>query len=164
MDKLTFKYDILYILKDRCEFKRFKRKSFFQTLSDIYISRGGLGLLLLSFMILGVYLITNLIIPVPLMFVYSMTGPLCLSIFSLIITYYEQHKNVTILISDILKLNISKNKKTLQVEYKDSKRIRIKTVDMPDADNARQDIIDQLSEMQLNEKRKTKNSKDNEDN
>jgi hypothetical protein len=150
MDKLTFKYDIMYVFNDRYEFKSFKKKSFFKILSDIFIYRAGYALLGCVFVVLILHLILQLIhVPIE-EYINSMIAPFFFFLIVIITIYYSQHKNVTILISSIQKLHVNKNRKSLIIEYNDvNKRLKVKSVDMPDTDSARQDIINQLNEANI---------------
>jgi hypothetical protein len=136
----------MYVFKDRYEFKCFKKKLFLKKLSDSFISRAGYALLGYIFVVLILHLILQLIhVPID-MYISSMISPFFFFIILIITIYYGQHKNVIILTSNIRKLYVSKNRKTLLIEYNDdNKRLRLKVIDMPDADSARQDIINQLN-------------------
>jgi hypothetical protein len=144
MSELVFKYDVMYVYDDRYEFKRIKKKPFFKILSDIFLSKTSYAFLIIPVYMLIMYPITGEIetrhIP-PVIFVF---------LFFAITRYYEQHKkNVTVLISDIQELCISKDKKTMRLEYKDNdnERYRLKIVDMPDTNSARQNIVSQLNKI-----------------
>ncbi|MDR0756835.1 MAG: hypothetical protein LBF85_03210 [Tannerella sp.] len=147
MDKLTFKYDIMHLFSDRCEFKHFKKKPFFETLVDIFVSKLSYAFLLIPFFVLILHLIIEALtandVPVDMLYLLCLITPIFLFV---IMTYYEQHKNVTILISDIRKLYVSRDGKILRIEYKENKRLRIKAVDMPDSG---QYIINKLKEANL---------------
>jgi multisubunit Na+/H+ antiporter MnhE subunit len=139
----------MYLSKDRCELKRVKRKPFLKILADIFISRMGGVLLLWLFIILIIYLITYLM-NVSQIFISALIGPFFIEPIDKIITYHMQHKNITISVSNIRKLCVNKDRKTLTIEYNDdNKRLKIKVVDMPDADRAKQYIINQLNERNL---------------
>jgi hypothetical protein len=61
--------------------------------------------------------------------------------------YYEQHKNVSVLISNIEKLCVSKDKKTLRIEYFNGNRYSIKIIDMPDTEGENQHVVERLNEI-----------------
>jgi hypothetical protein len=65
----------------------------------------------------------------------------------LIELYREQHKNVTVSISNIEELCMSKDKKTLRIKYFNGNRYAVKIIDMPDADDENQCVIEQLNEI-----------------
>jgi hypothetical protein len=150
-NELIFNYDIMHVFEDRYEFKRFKKKPIFKILSDIFVSRAGfvflITILVLALMHLVTYLAVYLLMSASsVLFIISNTsGVFCFIMFDKIITYYVQHKNISIPVSDVKKLYLSKNKKTLNIEYKRGKKV----VDMPDIDNESQDVIAQLNKMQL---------------
>jgi hypothetical protein len=79
----------------------------------------------------------------------------------IIIIYYEQHKDVTILISNIQESEMNKDKKTLQIKYNDGKYAKAKTVDMPDTDAERRYIIDKLNEINIFNKKQYANKRSN---
>jgi hypothetical protein len=130
-------------MKDRFEFKRFKRKPFFRVLYDTFITKLSFSILTVPFFVLVMHLmhvpyrkehIAGLIVPI---------------FFFIILTYYEQHKNATILIDNIRKLDMSRDKRILRIKYKENKRLRIKIVDMPNTDSASLYIIGQLNNRNL---------------
>jgi hypothetical protein len=150
MDKLTFKYDVMHLFDDRYEFRRFKKKPFCGILRDMFINR------LVFYALTGVSLYLVLFIPIMYLinipiedYIFGPIGSVTFFIAFAIITYFEQHKNATMLISHIQNASISKDKKTLQIEYNNGKYTRIKTVDMPDTDAERQYIIDKLNEIKV---------------
>jgi hypothetical protein len=142
MDKLTFKYDIMHLFNDRCEFKYFKKKPFFEKLVDIFVSKLSYVIFIIPFFVL---ILHSIHVPIEIMHIFILIIPFFLFA---IMTYYEQHKDVSILISDIRKLYVSRNRKTLRIVYKDGKFLRIKTVDLPDGD-ANQYIVNKLNEANL---------------
>jgi hypothetical protein len=82
-------------------------------------------------------------------FIWAFVGSLTFQIFSAFTRYYEQHKDVAMLISHIQNTSISKDKKTLHIEYNNGNYTKIKTVDMPDTNVERQYIIDKLNEINV---------------
>jgi hypothetical protein len=135
----------MYLFEDRCEFRRFKKKPFSEILRDIFINRTGIALLIISL----IWIVIIICLPNVPAFIGALGGSLIFHIFSAYMRYYEQHKDAAMLISHIQNTSISKDKKTLQIEYNDGKRARIKTVDMPDTDAERQYIIDKLNEINI---------------
>jgi hypothetical protein len=141
----------MYVLKDRYEFKRFKRKPFFRIIYDIFITKLSFSILVVPFFVLIMHLMH---VPFRKEYIAGFIFPF---FFYIIMTYYEQHKNCTILIDNIRKSDMSRNKKLLRIKYKDDRRLRIKIVDMP-TDSTSQYIISQLNGRNFFDETKQKQS------
>jgi hypothetical protein len=155
MDKLTFKYDVMNLFEDRCEFRRFKKKPFFEILRDIFISETGILFLILVIVWIILYVYQSKI-------VWSVAGVVIYSFFSAIVKYYKQHGDVVT--AEILKFNVIRNNRILKIEYFDSDGSllsKTKTVDMPDIDAERRYIIDKLNEINIFNKKQYANKRRN---
>jgi hypothetical protein len=133
----------MHLFDDRCEFRRFKKKPFHEILRDIFISETGILFLILVIVWVVLYVYQSKI-------VWSLAGVIIYSFSSAIVRYYKQHRDVTLLISDILKFSVIRNNSILNIEYCGSDGIilsKTKTVDMPDTDAERQYVIDKLDEI-----------------
>jgi hypothetical protein len=146
MAKLTFKYDVMYLFEDRCEFRRFKKKPFGRILRDMFINVSHV-MVLLNFVVVFVALsVTQLRTVWIIGWVIVMV--IFYSFFAAIVTYYKQHRDVAILISVILRFHVIRNNRILRIEYFDG-MLKNKIIDMPDTDAERRYIIDKLNKINI---------------
>jgi hypothetical protein len=79
-----------------------------------------------------------------------MMPPVLVFFFSPIVSYFEQHNNMNIFKDKIKKIDVNKSGKVLKIAYIDFiGRLRIRIIYMPDADDAKQYIINRLNERNL---------------
>jgi hypothetical protein len=150
MDELKFKYDVMYLTKEKCEVKRVKRKPFLKMLSDPFTFRT-------SFVLLGViFLILMMFLPLHLLHMLSesnMMSPIILFLIMIVFGTkhgYGKYKNMTILIGNIKKIYVNKNGKIMRIKFMNSYgSMGIKYMDLPDNEHERQYIINQLNERNL---------------
>jgi hypothetical protein len=137
----------MYLTKEQCEVKRFKRKPFLKILADIVLNKISFFAVCLFILSYGLFMF---LMGIPFKMEMIMP-PVFVFFFSPITTYFEQYSNINILTGNIQKIYVSKSRKIMRIHYIGSiiGRMRIRIIYMPDADSAKQYIINQLNERNL---------------
>ena len=134
MEKIDFKYDVLYVYDDRYEFKKKAKKPLLEILSDIFIVKESWAFVFIPVFALMLFLVDILKIGYLLSILFPMIA-------FLFLRYYYHYKDVVIQKEQIQSIQVRKNKLIIYYHNNKTKGLVTKIVNLLDDEK---NIIDKL--------------------